>query len=47
VQVWRELLLAAASGEAPALERARLHGLTLLAADARGSPPERAAAGAP
>jgi hypothetical protein len=41
VQVWRELLLAAASGEAPALERARLHGLTLLAADARGSPPER------
>jgi hypothetical protein len=39
VQVWRELLLAAASGEAPVLERARLHGLTLLAADARGSPP--------
>src|SRR5256885_14185442 len=25
VQVWRELLLAAASGEAPVLERARLH----------------------
>jgi hypothetical protein len=46
VQVWRELLLAAASGEAPALERARLHGLTLLAADARGSLPERTAAGA-
>ena len=46
VQVWRELLLAAASGEAPVLERARLHGLTLLAADARGSPPERTAAGA-
>jgi hypothetical protein len=41
VQVWRELLLAAASGEAPVLERARLHGLTLLAADARGSLPER------
>jgi hypothetical protein len=47
VQVWRELLLAAASGEAPVLERARLHGLTLLAADARGSLPERADAGAP
>src|ERR1700730_11596925 len=39
VQVWRGLLLAAPSGEAPVLERARLHGLTLLAADARGSPP--------
>src|SRR5437763_16844725 len=37
VRVWRELLLAAAAGEAPALERARLHGLTLLAAEARGS----------
>jgi hypothetical protein len=46
VQVWRELLLAAASGEAPVLERARLHGLTLLAADARGSLPEQTAAGA-
>jgi len=46
VQVWRELLLAAASGEAPVLERARLHGLTLLAADARGSTPERGDAGA-
>ena len=46
VQVWRELLLAAASGEAPVLERARLHGLTLLAADARGSPAERGDAGA-
>src|SRR3984893_11504225 len=42
VQVWRELLLAAASGEAPVLERARLHGLTLLAAGARGSLPWRA-----
>ncbi len=35
VEVWRELLLAAASGEASALERARLRGLTLLAAEAR------------
>jgi hypothetical protein len=35
IQVWRELLLAAACGEAPALERARLRGLTLLAAEAR------------
>jgi hypothetical protein len=39
VQVWRELLLAAASGEASALERARLRGLTLLAAEARVTPP--------
>src|SRR5437763_1538950 len=46
VQVWRELLLAAASGEAPVLERARLHGLTLLAADARAALPERADPGA-
>ena len=38
VQVWRELLLAAASGEMPALERARLRGLTLLAAEAQFSP---------
>ncbi|HWX69049.1 MAG TPA: hypothetical protein VNY25_05050 [Steroidobacteraceae bacterium] len=35
VQVWRELLLAAGAGEARALERARLRGLTLLAAEAR------------
>src|SRR6266513_2776416 len=42
VRVWRELLLAAAAGEALALERARLHGLTLLAAEARGSLPARA-----
>ena len=35
VQVWRELLLAAASGDAAALERARLRGFTLLAAEAR------------
>jgi hypothetical protein len=32
---WRALLAAAASGEPRALERARLHGLTLLAAEAR------------
>ncbi len=38
VQVWRELLLAASSGEAAALERARLRGLTLLAAEARLAP---------
>ena len=35
VQVWRELLLAAASADATSLERARLRGLTLLAAEAR------------
>ena len=35
LQVWRELLLAAASGDAALLERARLRGLTLLAAEAR------------
>ncbi|MBV9726243.1 MAG: hypothetical protein JO299_13870 [Gammaproteobacteria bacterium] len=35
VQVWRELLLAAGSGEAAQLERARLRGMTLLAAEAR------------
>jgi len=35
VQVWRELLLAASCGEFTALERARLRGLTLLAAEAR------------
>ena len=38
VQLWRELLLAAASGEVPALERARLRGLTMLAAEARQAP---------
>ena len=38
VGVWRELLLAAASGEVAALERARLRGLTLLAAEARLAP---------
>jgi hypothetical protein len=42
-QVWRELLLAAASGEGVILERARLRGLTLLAAEARAMPaPPRA-----
>jgi len=39
VQAWRQLLLAAGSGDAPALERARLRGLTLLAAEARLSTP--------
>lgn len=41
VEVWRELLLAAASGETAALERARLRGLTLLAAEVRVAPPGR------
>jgi len=41
VQVWRELLLAAAAGESPALERARLRGLTLLAGEVRLAPPAR------
>lgn len=35
LQVWRELLVAAGSGEPVQLERARLRGLTLLAAEAR------------
>lgn len=34
-EVWRELLTAAASGETRSLELARLHGLTMLAAEAR------------
>jgi hypothetical protein len=34
-QVWRELLLAAASGETAALTRAHLRGFTLLAAETR------------
>jgi hypothetical protein len=34
VQVWCDLLLAAAAGEGQSLERARLRGLTLLAAEA-------------
>jgi hypothetical protein len=39
VKVWRELLLAAASGEGVALERARMHGLQLLAAESRAAAP--------
>ncbi|HEV8019259.1 MAG TPA: hypothetical protein VGP32_11965 [Steroidobacteraceae bacterium] len=35
VQFWSDLLLASAAGETPALERARLRGLTLLAAEMR------------
>ena len=35
VKVWRELLLAAASGEVVALENARMHGLQLLAGEFR------------
>jgi hypothetical protein len=35
VKVWRDLLLAAASGEVVALENARMHGLQLLAAECR------------
>ena len=34
-QLWRGLLLAAGAGEGRALERARLHGFTMLAAEAR------------
>ena len=37
VKVWRELLLAAASGEVVALENARMHGLQLLAAESRAA----------
>jgi hypothetical protein len=40
-EIWRELLAAAATGEGSALERARLHGLTLLAAEVRHAPQER------
>ncbi len=36
-EVWQELLVAAAAGEDTALERARLHGLTLLAAESRAT----------
>jgi hypothetical protein len=39
---WRELLLAAAAGETAALERIRLHGFALLAAEARRAGAERA-----
>jgi len=38
VEVWREVLLAAASGEGQALESARLRGLTLLAGEAWQQP---------
>jgi hypothetical protein len=37
-EVWRDLLIAAAAGEGPALERARLRGLTLLAAETFHAP---------
>jgi hypothetical protein len=37
VKVWREMLLAASSGDSLALERARMHGLQLLAAEARAA----------
>ena len=41
-EAWRELLLAAAAGEGAALERIRLHGFALLAAEARRADPRRA-----
>jgi hypothetical protein len=41
IEAWRELLLAAAAGETQALERARLHGLTLLAGEVRRAAGER------
>ena len=37
VRIWRELLTAAADGEGPALQQARLRGLQILAADARAA----------
>jgi hypothetical protein len=37
VTVWRDLLLTATSGEQAALERSRIRGIQLLAADARAS----------
>lgn len=37
VKVWRQLLLAATSGEVVALENARMHGLQLLAAECRSA----------
>ena len=45
-QLWRGLLLAAGSGEPRALARARLHGLTMLAAEARRAAGVMPAAGA-
>jgi hypothetical protein len=41
-EAWRELLLAAAGGEGAALERIRLHGFALMAAEARRAGAERA-----
>jgi hypothetical protein len=38
VKVWRELLLAAGSGDPAEVERAHLRGITLLAAEARAAP---------
>ena len=46
VQFWRELLLAAASGDAAVLERARLRGVMLLAAEVRLTPAASALRGA-
>ena len=37
IRVWRELLLAAASGDVIALENARMHGIQLLAAECRAA----------
>jgi hypothetical protein len=37
IRVWRELLLAAASGDVVALENARMHGFQLLAAECRAA----------
>lgn len=37
VRMWRELLLAAASGDVVALENTRMHGLQLLAAECRAA----------
>jgi hypothetical protein len=37
VKVWRELLLAAGSGEVVALENSRMHGLQLLAGEVRAA----------
>jgi hypothetical protein len=37
VRLWRDLLLAAASGDGRALERARMHGLQLLAGEVRSA----------
>jgi len=42
VQAWRELLLAAVTGDGTALERARLRGLMMLAAEARRAATARA-----